>query len=419
MNSEETPERLKAFRAQYPPTKAPISKLAIAQLAILAAGFAVVIVLLFHPTGTAPGEASTAGLSPENLRQYAVRLEDKKLPLAAIAAYDEYLKSASLTAPERAKVCYNMAKLAIEAEKFETALPYLYQAEFLDPNSDLKEEINKKVVLCLDKLGRSVDLRHELRKRTDVKRTAADVKPDEVVLAEFAGEVITNRDLELEIEKLPPAARDSFNTPEKKGDLLKNMVAERLLLDKARRLELDKTPEIQDQLAKQLDAMIVQKLISDEVKASIHITPEDVERFYKAETDRFKEPATAEVRIAKADSEDAAKAIKDFPNKPVPVRQGGRVPGASETLTVPDAVFSTDVGAITGPVQAEKSWYVFKVESKKDERTPPFEEVKDRAMRMLQMQKEQEKITALIEETLQARDVRLYLERLKEPEAKK
>jgi len=239
------------------------------------------------------------------------------------------------------------------------------------------------------------------------------------VLAEFAGEVITNHDLELEIEKLPPAARDSFNTPEKKGDLLKNMVAERLLLDKARRLELDKTPEIQDQLARQLDAMIVQKLISDEVKAGIHITPEDVERFYKAEPDRFKEPATAEVRIAKADSEDAAKAIKDFPDKPVTVRQGGRVPGASETLSVPDAVFSADAGAIAGPVQAEKSWYVFKVESKKKERTPPFEEVKDRAMRMLQMQKEQEKITALIEETLQARDVHLYLERLKEPEPKK
>ena len=411
--SEDTPERLKEFRAQNRPAAARTSKLAIAQLALLAAGFAVTIALVVRPAG-APPQSSSGGLSPEKQREYAVRLEEKQQPVAAMSAYEEYMRMASLTPSERAKVCYNIAKLAIDAEKYDAALPYLYQSEFLDPNSDLKDEINKKVVLCLDKLGRTVDLRHELRKRTNVKRTAADMKPGETILAECAGEITTNRDLETEIEKLPPAARDTFNTPEKKVELLKNMVAERLLLDKARRLELDKTPEIQDQLGKQLDAMIVQKLISDEVRTAVNVTPEDAERFYKAEIDRFKEPASAEVRIAKADSEDGAKAIKDFPDKPVTVIKGGRVPGASENVTAPDDLFTAEPGAIVGPVQAEKSWYVFKVVSKKDERTPPYEEVKDQAMRALKTQKEQEKVGAIIDETLQARDVHLYPERLKE-----
>jgi hypothetical protein len=53
--------------------------------------------------------------------------------------------------------------------------------------------------------------------------------------------------------------------------------------------------------------------------------------------------------------------------------------------------------------------------SKKDERTPPYEEVKEQALRVLKMQKEQEKVAAIIDETLQARDVHLYPERLKEP----
>jgi parvulin-like peptidyl-prolyl isomerase len=161
--------------------------------------------------------------------------------------------------------------------------------------------------------------------------------------------------------------------------------------------------------------MIVQKLISDEVQANVKITPEDVERFYKAETDRFKEPASAEVRVAKADTEDGAKAIKDFPDKPVTVIKGGNVPGASEKVAVPDALFTADADAIVGPVQAEKSWYVFKVISKKEERTPSFEEIKDRASRMFQMQKEQEKVSSIIDETLKSRDVHLYPERLKEP----
>jgi peptidyl-prolyl cis-trans isomerase C len=416
--SEGTPDRLKEFRAQYAATPLRRGWLPVVQIVVTLAGFAAIAVLVLHPAAqpaaTAPGGT---GLPAEKQREYAVYLAEKKMPLAAIEAYQQYLNAAALTPQERAKVCYTMGKLAVEAEKFEEALPHLYAAEFLDPASELKDEINKKVVLCLDKLGRNVDLRHELRKRTDIRRTPADVQPGEVVLAEFAGEIITNRDLELEIEKLSPAVRDSINTPEKKGNLLKNMVAERLLLDKARRLELDKSPEIQDQLAKQVDTMIVEKMISDEIHKDVNVTPEDVERFYKAETARFTEPASAEAHVGKADTEEAAKALTDFPDKPVTVRKGGRVPGAPASLAAPETLFTADPGAVVGPVEAEKKWYVFKVVSKTSERVPPFEEVKDRAGRVLKMQKEQEKVSALIEETLQARDVHLHLDRLKEPAA--
>ncbi len=419
--SEESPQRLKEFRSQYKPLPQPVGKFAIAQFAVMVIGFGAVIGLIAIPRTAKPssgGAVTAGGLPVETQREYAVRLEEKKQPIAAIAAYEDYLRMAPLGFPERAKVCYSIAKLAVDAERYDTALPYLYQAEFLDPKSNLKDDINKKVVLCLDKLGRNVDLRHELRTRSDVKKKAEDVKSGEKVLAECAGEVITDRDLELEIEKLPPAARDSFNTPDKKAELLKNLVAERLLLDKAKRLELDKTPEIQEQLGKQLDAMIVQKLIADEVKSSVSVTPEDVERFYKAEPDRFKEPAQAEVRIGKADTEDAAKALTEFADKPVTVSQGGHVPGVS-ALAVPDAIFTTDPEGVTAPVESDKTWYVFKVVSKKPERMPSFDEVKDQAARMLQMQKQQEKVQAMIDETLQSRDVKLHLDRLSESESKK
>ena len=414
--SENTPERLREFRSAYTPSPQRAGLMSYVQLVLLLLGFGAVIALLALRE-QAPAKAGTpnGGLSAEQQRQYAAYLAEKQQPTAAVAAYQAYLDTASLAPNDRAKVCYATAKLAVEAEQYAAALPYLYEAEFLDPNSDIKDEINKKVVLCLDKLGRNVDLRHELRKRTEVKRTAADVKPEEKVLAEFAGEVITNRDLELEIEKLPASVRDSFSAPEKKADFLKNMVAQRLLLDKARRLELDKTPEIQDELGKQLDAMIVQKLIEDEVKAGINITPEDVERFYKAAPERFTDPATAEVCVAKADTEEAAKAITEFPDKPVVVRKGGPVPGAPPALEASDAIFNAEPDAIAGPLQAEKAWYVFKIKSKTPEKLRPFEEVKDQATKLFQMQKEQEKVRALIEETLKARDVHLYLDRIGEP----
>lgn len=419
--SENTPDRLKAFRAQYDGGPKRSRGLEIAQLVCLVAIVAGEAGLWLRGPAVKPVAPveNRGGLTLDQEREYAVRLADKKLTGPAIAAYEEYLKKAPLSLTERAKTCYAIAKLAVEDEKYEAALPYLYQAEYLDPKSELKEEINKKVVLCLDKLGRNVDLRQELRKRSDVKHDASQVKTDDVILAEFGNEAITKRDLEMEIEKLPPAAKDSFSTPEKKAELLKNIVAERLLVDKARRLELDKTPEVQDLLAKQVDSMIVQKLISDEVRKDVQVTPEDVERFFKAEPGLFTEPATADVRTGKADSEEAAKAITEFPDKPVTVRKGGPVPGVKELAEAPESLFTAAKDTVVGPVKAGESWYVFKVEAATPEKTPSYEEVKDKAARTYQMRKEQEKVSSIIDETLKAREVHLYPERLQETEKKK
>lgn len=416
--SGDTPERLKEFRAQYK-TQSTGDRWPWVLLGVTVAGFAAVVALLLvRPTPTnAPTATHAAGMDAQSLREYAVYLTQKNEPGPAITVYRRYLDAADLSRKERATVCYSVAKLAIDAERYEDALPYLYEAEFLDPESELKGEIGQKVVLCLDKLGRSVDLRKELRKRTEVKRTAQDVGEDEAVLAEFAGEVLTDRDLDNEVEKLPQAVRDGLRTPEKKVELLKQMVAQRLLLDKARRLELDKDAEIQDQLVKQLDAMIVNKLIQNEVEAQIKVTPEDIERFYKAEPSLFTEPAKAEVVMASAPTEEEAKAATDFSAKPVTVRAGGPVPGAPAGLDASKEILAADVDAVVGPLEADSVWYVFKVTSKTPEKLHPLEEVKDQAERMYRMRKEQEAVSALIDETLQARDVRIYPERLQPAEA--
>ena len=415
--NEMTPNRLQEFRAQYAlPRKNGV--LPYVQLVLTIAGFAVIAAVLVLDREKPSAAAGGGGMPADEQRRYAAYLEGKSEPMAAVRAYESYMNSALLSPQERAKVAYSAAKLSIDAERYDEALPYLYQAEFLDPESSLKDEINKKVVLCLDKLGRGADLRHELRKRTDIKRSASDVEAGETVVAEFAGEVLTDKDLEKEVEKLPPAVRDSVSAPEKQAEMVKMLVAQRLLLDKARRLELDKNPEIQDQLVKQLDAMIVQKLIEDEVRKNVQVTPEDVERFYKAEPAKFTDPATAELQVADAESEEAAKGITEFKADAVTIRQGGPVPGAPRELDA-TSVFAAEPGAVAGPVQCGERWYVFKVKSKTPEKLRPFEEVKEAATRMLEMQKEQEQFKALIEQTLEARDVKLYLDRLQKAPATK
>ena len=410
-------ERLKEFRAQYRGGSSQHKWLLIIQTIVLLVGFAVLFTMLgFGGKVEAPARfnaTSAGGLSPDALREYAAYLAEKHLPLAAIDAYEEYLDKAALEDPERANVCYSAAKLAVDAEDYSKALALLYQAELLDPESELKDEINKKVALCLDKLGRNVELRRELRRRSDLARKASDLSDDEVILAEFGDEVITDRDLEQEIEELPGSVRKSLDVPENELEFLKNLVAERLLVDKARRLELDKSEEIQEALAKQLDAMMVRRLIDDELRDRVHVTPEEVERYYKAEIEHFTIPEAAQVRIAEAATAEKAKVLTDFPEEEVTVQRGRAIPGLPESPETVDLIFATDPGELAGPVAIEGKWYVFEVVSRAPEEVRPFEEVKEQARRMLQFTKEQEQLRALIEETLEARDVRLHPERLK------
>lgn len=418
--SEETPDRLKSFRAQYAPQKTSGVKLAIAQLVLITAGFAGVFAFLTLHGGAKSAPAAAApggGLTADNEREFAAYLAERQQPMDAVAAYQSYLDKTALSPDERAKVCYTMGKLTADAEQYDAALKYLYQAEFLAPESELKEDIDKKVVLCLDKLGRRADLRSELRKRTSLKRSAADIEPGETVLAEFAGEVITDRDLTSEIEKLPAYMRDSIAGPEKRAEFLKNLVAQRLLLDKAQRLELDKNPEVQEELGKQLDAMIVQKLIRDEVKPRISVTDEDVERFYKATPERFTIPETAQVRVGDADSAEAAQTLDLASKAPVKAAKDAGIPGMPASGEALQAVFAAEPGARLGPYQAESKWFVIEVISKTPAERKPFEQVKDQARRVYEMQKEQEELSALLERILQERDVKLYLDRLKEQEA--
>jgi hypothetical protein len=151
--SEETPNRLQEFRSQYGPAR-KWGVLPYAQLVLTAAGFVVIALLVLSGRNRQPGPTpGGGGMSLDAQRRYAAYLEGKSEPMAAARAYEAYMDTAALSPQERAKVAYSAAKLSIDAERYDEALPYLYQAEFLDPESSLKEEINKKVVLAWTSLG--------------------------------------------------------------------------------------------------------------------------------------------------------------------------------------------------------------------------------------------------------------------------
>ncbi len=235
---DQTPERLRAFRKDR--ARAPRLGLWASMLAAFAAGALVCAVgFRFASPEPTPAPAAHGGLAPDRLRALAVHLERKNLPDRAIAVWTDYLAQAPLDDAERAGVCYSIARIAREHGDCDTALACLYQAEFLGIDEALRDDVSNEILECLERLGRNVDLRRELRARTNADDTPPP-DPDETVLASFDDKAVTLDDYERAVEELSDAERDRLATPEQREAFLRRLVAERLFEEtkRARRLTL-------------------------------------------------------------------------------------------------------------------------------------------------------------------------------------
>ena len=85
---------------------------------------------------------------------------------------------------------------------------------------------------------------------------------------------------------------------------------------------------------------------------------------------------------------------------------------------VRDAVMKAQPGTISEPIELGDAWYVFAV-SETAAKVHAFDDVKTQAERMLRAEKQREQFQALVAETLKARSVQLYPERIHEGPAKK
>jgi tetratricopeptide (TPR) repeat protein len=406
---EQTPQRLKAFREDN------ASKQSSAKTAVVSLGVGVVLgitgaLAAFYVIGPS-SNSDSSGMSANRMRELAVLYESKGMPAAAIESYTAYLDHAPLSDTQRGDVAYSIGKLAIANGDYDQALKFLYRAELLTPDSAVRDERDQQILRCLEQLGRTSDLSRELKRRTDASG-GETADPGAIVLAEFGSETITDRDLAKKIGEMPQQMRGSFAATEKKIELLRNLVAEHLLLDKAFGLNLDEDEEVIAMMNATRDSLLVQKLMEDEVRASIAITPQDVERYYKAERERFTEPASARVLVANADTEAEAAALTEFNGKPIVVRKGEQLGGLPNSPEVVAQILDAEIDVVTPPIAINDRYFVFKVVSKAPERVVPFEEVKTRTEQSLRQEKEQEHVQLLIEEAMRARNVKLYPERL-------
>ncbi|MBP1890448.1 peptidyl-prolyl cis-trans isomerase C [Clostridium moniliforme] len=237
------------------------------------------------------------------------------------------------------------------------------------------------------------------------------------VLATVGSEEITEKELNEIISKYPDDRKKMFENEQGRKQLLEQVISFELLNKFGKELKLDETDEYKEtvkRLAKEiLTQMSIAKILSE-----VTVTDEEVKEYYEANKDKFIEQPTVSAKhilVEKEEDalkikeeidngitfEDAAKKYSSCPSK----EQGGNLGVFGRGMMVPefeDAAFNAEIGKVTEPVKTQFGYHLILVDSKNEAKTKTFEEVKD----------------AVLQQLMQERQQRKYLDVLKELESK-
>ncbi len=358
----------------------------------------------------------------EKQREYANKLKAEGLVEESIEAYKGYLASADIEPRVQANIYYLMGQMSEEAGKYEKALAYFYKAEIVDPRAGERQELGEHVVACLEKLNRGLDAQRALDKHTAVEEKEVQGK----VLARIGNEKITEVQLNKELQRLPVWLQEEYAKPEKKMELLKQYLVQELLARKAKRLGFDKDPEVRKQLEEVKKQILVAKVVEQELEKKGKISDKDLELYYRANKEKYKEPKKRKIAFAVFGTEDEVQVVikdlgtegseeKELPGQVEELVTEGQadINGIGEAGALVAESFSVDPGKLTKPVKLEKGYYLARVLEEIPEKEFTFAQVKEEVKVSYQKEREQEVFAELLTDTLEAEDVEIYEEELK------
>ncbi|APF18031.1 hypothetical protein Calab_2468 [Caldithrix abyssi DSM 13497] len=209
---------------------------------------------------------------------------------AAVRQYLQYLKDYPLPTGRVANTYYTIGDIYFERIKdYEKALEYYLKVKYLFPESPLQKEVGKKIVACLERLERSQDAMRMMQSEAALDTSGLSRNRPGQVLAEIGERKITQGDLDFEISKLPPAVQEQFNDPQKKRELLQQLILQDLLYESARRQGLDKNKEVIEGVFQAKKALMANKLLQKELADKVKLEEEELELYYKANKERYAE----------------------------------------------------------------------------------------------------------------------------------
>ena len=225
------------------------------------------------------------------------------------------------------------------------------------------------------------------------------------VLATVGTITITNADVDEFLATLGQRAQ-SYNNPEGRAMILKQLIDSKLLLLDAKRNLYEGEAEFRAQLAKLKDNLLTTYAAEKAIAAAAKVKDEDVLAFYNDNPDKFTAGESVNASHILVDSEDAANEIyakissgemsfedaaKEYSSCPSKAN-GGSLGDFTKGQMVPEfdsAVFAMEVGEITKtPVKTQFGYHLIKLNGKTEAALTPFDEVKEGIRSMLENEKQ-------------------------------
>ncbi len=226
----------------------------------------------------------------------ASELTDSKLYAQAVAEYQRLLDSGGLSKRKRANINYIMGNIYLDhLNDYENAAARFIRAKVLNPESELRDKINKNLVICFERMGRSLEAQRQLERSTDLNQTRTK-KRGGVVVARIGDREITLNELEDEIEKFPPSVQAQFKGKEGKLKFLQSYIGSELLYHTALRRGLDKDKKIKEGVFRFKKQMMINELLDEEIPQDAQISENEIKLYYDAHKDEFKDQKLDEVR---------------------------------------------------------------------------------------------------------------------------
>ena len=230
---------------------------------------------------------------------------------------------------------------------------------------------------------------------------------DDVVVARVNGVDIKQSDLDFAASEVGPRL-GNYSAADRKRVLLQYVIENELMAEAGQKDGLDKGPTFPAR-EKYHERRALRDAFFD-VDITNAVTEDAAKKIYDEKIATMKPQQEIHARHILVATEDEAKKVaerlkngEDFATVAKEVSKDAGAEGGDlgfftrGQMLKPfeDAAFALDVGQISAPVQTQFGWHIIKVEEKRDQPLPTFDQVKEAIMGQLVQQKAQEVVSGL------------------------
>ena len=236
------------------------------------------------------------------------------------------------------------------------------------------------------------------------------ILPPETILASFSGQTITLGEFNQLWEEVP----EDYKLQLDKSMVLDQMISEKMLIQEAKNIGLEKDNDVLEQIKKMTEQILVQVLIEREILDKIKINDEEVLEYYEQNKESFTEKEQVYLYNILLETEEEAqnvleqlKAGGDFSeiakekSTGPSAAQGGDLGYLTKGTIIPEieeVVFALEVEELSEIINTDFGFHILKITEKKPETVKSFEEVKEDIIQTLLPNKQKEAFDNLLEE---------------------